>query len=245
MAIKEKFLGLSKELANKLVGYQRVESFTSSVVDWSNIFQLLQLNSRTTVVELGSGISPKIQFALSSIGFRGHLTIIDVNQRALAAQRIAAFAFNHPFEMDTSKVNLFDYFYHSGNIIVGNHALDDIIAWEFARRFKVEYRTIYSNPELQRKFWNDVETEGKNAKETLNKLASKMNEMNQGGVVVMNNYSSLFDVQHNIESRTRYCNHALDELYNELMSYNFQDIRLCLDIPNSRRKWLIAKKNEC
>lgn len=219
------------------IDYRSVVSLKISINEWSRVLGLLRVPSDSSVVELGSGISPKIQRALSAIGFKGQLTIVDLDQKALGAQMIMASVLRSGFRVRTCQSDLFDYTLQSTDMLVGNHLIDDVIASEFSQLHNIDYRRIYGDPLRQESFWREVEGDCAFARKTVKKLAKKIGEVRVGAGVVVNHYTSLFDNTYKIESRDRVCYRALDSLREEFEGLGFDNISSDWGFLNSQKRW--------
>lgn len=217
-------------------------SFQTTTNEWSEIFARLPIERDTRVLEFGSGISPKIQWALAKQRFAGELTVVDIESQALWAQRLMAALFRPRFTLKLCNNNLFAYSLQGVGILVGNHLIDDVIASEFSQLHCLNYGRIFSDPQKQIIFWQMVESDVLFINEFVDKLAIKLGEIGIGSLVILNHYTSLFDRNYRIESRDRVCHQALDLLVEGLGKQglvNFPEVSI-----NSEKRWVVFQKKD-
>lgn len=238
--MKEQDFVLFKQLC-QMVGYQHPESFLGMIDRWKLLLKTLRVNQEGKIVEFGSGISPKLLFALNSFEFNGVFTVVEIDDQALSAQRYVYSRMKPDFVLQTVKQDLFEFDTQGYDLIAGNHLLDDLIAADYANSRGINYSDIFPDPSLQQKFWEEVEKDETSTSYTLQRLSKKLSIVDTNSLVIFNNYSANFDFKYGLDKRQVLCDRLLLELGSLLREAHF------IDIPapthsDDHIAWMIMKR---
>ena len=237
--MKERNVTLLSDLFER-VGYRHSERFYKRLEAWVCFIKQLPNKPDGQIIELGSGISPKLLFALDETGFSGTLTVVDLNDRALSIQNYVASLLQPRFRLETKQEDLFTTDFSSCSVVAGNHLLDDLVAFDFAKKFGIDYAAIFSDPTRQEEFWNTVANERTTGMEAVRKFCEKLAEVPQGCCVVFNHYPSNFDDKYGLRTRTIVANNLLGSLCLMLKERDFVD--LGIDPKTEEMRWLVMRK---
>lgn len=225
---------------SQMVGYKNPDIFKGVVTEWTRVINYLSLESTGFVTEFGPGVSPKLQFALDEIDFKGNLVLIDLDSKALWGQNYV-FDLLHPkFSLQLKTEDLFVADLAGNSLIIGNHLLDDLVADDFAKHEGIDYQEVFTDPNLQEIFWERVCQNPDLAFKTVLRLAEKLEDVDKGCFIVFNNYLANFDLKYKVQNRTTFINALLKDLGLLLNRKRFTNVPFNFD--NSGKEWLVMKK---
>lgn len=237
--MKEKDSKLLDELM-ELVGYKHSDLFRQKSAQLSRVFESIT-QERDSIAELGPGVSPKSLFALSSIDFKGYLSVIDINSKALWAQTFVYEKLKPEFILNTIHEDLYVSDLQNYDLVLCNHLIDDLVAEDFAQKNNINYQSgVFNNPEKQQLFWSQISlADGLN---TARKFGLKLAEIDTGCKIVLNHYEANFDRIHQITNRDLVISQVFRHL--EWLLYNHGFKQLTIPDFNSTQDeyWLISIK---
>lgn len=222
-----------------MVGFQNRDQFRHIIAEWSSAIGSLALPAQARVAELGPGVSPKLQFALSEVDFMGTLALVDLDPHALSAQQFVFSRLRPRFLLTTHHQDLFDFPLTGYELVAGNHLVDDLVANHYSKKRGINYQVLFSDPAEQVNFWEMVEGDCVLAEEAIDNLASKLSEVQPKARVILNSYQANFDRKHYITSRQSVCDSLLDRLTTKLVRLGFIQIELHLE--DTDKRWLIME----
>lgn len=202
-------------------GHLRPDVVIKTIEKWELLLSQLNLTEQDEIIELGPGVSPKISFALSGINFRGQLTVLDFDPKAISVQKIIAGRINSRYRMEffTQDIYLADLSRYS--IILGNHLIDDLIADQYSIDHSLPYEEIFNNPEKQKSLWQNIIRDRVSGEQTMARLAQKLHGINRGTKLIFSNYVANFDKIHQMQERFVFCNTMMEQLNATLINSGF------------------------
>lgn len=223
-----------------MVGFQNRDQFRHTIAEWSSVIGGLILPAQARVAELGPGVSPKLQFALSDTDFVGTLALVDLDPHVLSAQQFVFSRLRPRFQLITHNQNLFDFSLAGYELVTGNHLIDDLVANHYSKKRGINYEALFSDPIEQVSFWKMVGGDCVLAEEVIDNFANKLSEVQPKARVVLNSYQANFDRHHNITNRQSVCDGLLDRLTVKLAQCGF--IQIEPDLGDTNKRWLIMEK---
>lgn len=223
-----------------MVNFQNRDQFRCTIAEWSSVIGSLILPVQARIAELGPGVSPKLQFALSEIDFMGTLALVDLDPHTLLAQRFVFSRLRPSFQLVTYQQDLFDFPLTGYELVVGNHLIDDLVANHYSKKRGINYQVLFSDPMEQINFWEMVKGDYVLAEEVIDNLASKLSEVQPQAKVVLNSYQANFDRMYNITRRQSVCDSLLNRLTVKLAQCGF--IQIEPDLEDTDKRWLIIER---
>lgn len=233
--MKDRDREVLRELA-KMVGYSQPERFERKIDQWEEVIAAIAGRDMRKVVELGSGVSPKIVFALSGVGFCGELTVVDWDEKALAAQRIVAGSLGVGFGMKTYCQDLFNFSLTGYELVAANHLIDDLIADRFSKKRGIDYGKVFADPWAQKDFWEEVACDVAVGDSVVSDLSEKLFGVDSGTVVVVNHYQANIDERFDIRTRDEVCEDLFGRLRVMMTKKGFRDMGI------GDKGWAVLRK---
>lgn len=238
--MKEKDSKLLDELI-ELVGYKHGDLFRQRIAQLSGIFGNV-VQGKEKIAEFGSGVSPKSLFALNAIGFKGSLTMIDIDSKALWAQNFVYNKLKPEFALNTSCEDLYKTSLQNYGLIFCNHLIDDLVAEDFAQRNNINYQSeVFNNPEKQQPFWSQISVA--DGLKVTTQFGLKLTEANRGSRIVVNHYEANFDRVHAIKTRDWIISQLFIHLEELLYDHGFRQLPIQNIVSTQTEYWLILEKN--
>jgi hypothetical protein len=114
------------EFFNYLNGY-----YQGSLL-WQSLIGLVDLHETSTIMDWCSGLSPRIELALRSLGYSGRLIMVDSNLQSQQRLKSLVEMLGVDYDLDFIAEDLYlmkpDY---KADLITGNHIIDDLLLNEY------------------------------------------------------------------------------------------------------------------
>jgi hypothetical protein len=112
---------------------------------WAEVFEKVNIDLGAEVVELCSGWSPKIGLALSRYGFKGTFTLTDQHRDVLEVGQELLRPVAKGFSVKLWAGSVLEDALPAANVLILNHALDDILLNEYlatVEQRELDYRSV-------------------------------------------------------------------------------------------------------
>jgi len=123
---------------------------------WTRLLAPLGLAAATRVIDLGPGWAPKVELALYYGKFTGQAVLINQDAEAMATLRRFLSIFDLPFSLESVCEDLFSWQGEAGDLVLGNHLLDDLVIDEYCREAGVDPGGLYARESAFRGAWEAI-----------------------------------------------------------------------------------------
>ena len=202
---------------------------------WNQILDAAKIKSGGSILDIGAGYFPKIELALHYRGFRGNVTLLDSDSKALKqAQRFLSF-FDVPFKLQLRAASLFKLKPAAYDLIVANHFLDDLILAEFCKSKSITMAELYLSEQRFADSWNAIIEGELNLESLAESLAQKLYSLTtpSGGTLIILDYFSHSQASLGLTKILAYTLNFQRELKRQLELVGFKQCR-----PKTKIKFL-------
>ncbi|RYE90768.1 MAG: hypothetical protein EOO75_09705, partial [Myxococcales bacterium] len=123
---------------------------------WARLLAPLGLAQAHRAVDLGPGWAPKVELGLYHGGFRGHAVLVNQDAAALATLLRFLTLLKLEFTLETAPADLFTWAGPAGDLVLGNHLLDDLVLDQHCRREGVDPASLYARESSFREAWASI-----------------------------------------------------------------------------------------
>lgn len=197
----------------------RFDYYQSVVEEWEKIFKRIKLSKKDVVIDICSGWAPKIELALLRSHFAGTITIVDKSRWNTTLLCELLTPFKKKFNLNITNVNILTNDFPSnlkGNIIIGNHILDDLLIDQY---FSVTKKGIdmYKDISMYKKIWIEIEKNDSIFSEVLSQLTQNILKLSQSQVsIILTQYPGYQEKLYGVKDVYRKSHKLLLELQNIL-----------------------------
>jgi len=204
----------------------RYDYYLEQSEKWELIFSEISLPRTSTVLELCTGWSPKIGLALARYGLNGMCILSDQNETALEVCQRLLEPVAHDFKIIPSVGSIFDQVFPQADLIILNHALDDILLNDYLQQLpekKELTENEYESMDFLRQYWELGEMTMRNRLPQLSQLlATQLSQsLSKGGKVLISQYPGYQEKLHNMNIAVQLANEFNLSLKTELQKLGF------------------------
>lgn len=217
---------------------------------WETLFDQVRLTAKTTVIDIGCGVFPKVELGLFYRCFAGKVTLVDTSPGAI--QRALSFIdfFNPAFTADGVCGDLFKVGLQKADVVTGNHLLDDLLLSSFCETQSVPLDRVYGSEKGYAQIWAKIQKTDQHAIKTAKRVAAALDEItSQKGVIILFDYLSHSHLDLGLSCIREVVAVTQHELQRELEARNFEAVTFQAELPGfgrvvpERRDIIFVKRN--
>lgn len=183
----------------------RYDYYLAQSEEWERLLEKFSLSESSVVLELCTGWSPKMGLALARANFTGTFIAADLSQAALDECEELLMPVNHQFRINTWNGSVLEKTLPSADLIILNHALDDILLFSYVASQNVASASVseeseYQSVERLRQSWQQGEAWMRaHLDEIAGKLAAQLTQARKpGGQVMIRQYEGYQEKLHQL-----------------------------------------------
>jgi hypothetical protein len=160
--------------------------------DWSRILKVLPIKPSSKIADLCPGFTPKIELGLYYNKFKGKIFIIDKDKASINSLERFVSLFDPAFKTVKVHKDLFHKAVGKYDFVLGNHIIDDLVIYYFAKKAGITLDRFYSEEKTAENLWRNILTnKDKNLLEISKRLADIIgNTVKTGGFLCIAQYKS-------------------------------------------------------
>jgi len=203
--------------------YKHIDTYARIAKTWSFILSTLPINDKTNLLDICPGYAPKIELALFYLGYRGTVTILDEDYTSMKQLIKFMNLFNPQFKIRTLKRNFFSPTKEKFPVVIGNHIIDDLILYYFAKKADFNINKFYENEQELTDFWKRIILDkDENQKEITQKISDILSTIIAAeGYLCLSHYKSYMDKMLDLEKEYLFSKYVLENTINNLLNSGF------------------------
>ncbi len=203
--------------------YKHIDTYSKIAKTWSSILSNLPINKETNILDLCPGYAPKIELALFYLGYKGTVTILDEDYASMKQLVKFMKLFNPQFKIKILKRDLFSPTKEKFPFVIGNHIIDDLILYYFARKANLNINKFYENEQEIVEFWKIILiNKNENQKEITQKISEVFKTIiANGGYLCLSQYKSYMDKMLSLEKEYLFSKYVFKNTINNLLNSGF------------------------
>ncbi len=197
--------------------FKDLNFFWSVGAIWSELFSKLKIDRHAKILDLACGFFPKVELGLLYYGFKGNVTLVDIDHAALLqAEKFLNF-FSVPFSIKRMSCSIWKLPSKQYQLIVGNHLIDDVLLERFSRLHAIRLSETYTSEALFMKMWEQIIANDAFGIKIMQELADMiMRLLAPGGIVVFVDYPSFSHRALHLQGLINYVSARRNNLRDEL-----------------------------
>ena len=203
--------------------YKHIDTYSKIAKTWSSILSNLPINKETNILDLCPGYAPKVELALFYLRYKGMVTILD--EDSASVKQLVKFMelFNPQFKIKILKQDLFSPTKEKFPFVIGNHIIDDLILYYFAKKSNLNINKFYENEQEIVGFWKRIFIDkNENQREITQKISDTLCPIVAvGGYLCLSHYKSYMDVMLDLEKEYLFSKYVFNNVVNNLLNSGF------------------------
>jgi len=203
--------------------YTELEFYALIGKTWAKVLCEININKFSEVADLCPGFSPKIELALFYAGFEGQVVMIDKDFSALSKLERFMRLFQPKFSLIKKRVDLFNEFKESYDVVLANHVIDDLVIAYFAEKNGIKLRDVYAKEGKIVILWNKIlKNKEQNLAEILSVVASVFRKITKrDGIICFTQYKSYMEKLLDMDGAFRFNRVLFNALVKKLTKEDF------------------------
>ena len=216
--------------------FQSLENFSKI---WDGIFQWIDMDTIKHMIDLCPGSFPKVEISLEKLNFTGEITVVDKDIHALSQFSTYMKYFAPSLSANPIVGNIYQIHHLQGDLIVGNHIVDDLIFDQFCFDSKLSFSQLYESEKTFLNFLPSIQNFLLSyEKELISKIGSVLSAfVKPEGLIILTHYPSKIEHFYHLKEWTD----ILSKFANQLKEYFLQNHFIEISTNHSPHYFIIQK----
>ena len=201
-----------------------VQFYASLGRRWSALLDAIGLAGIDRIVDLGPGLTPKIELGLYYSDFRGEVVAVDKDADALEQMRRFIELFAPKFRLSPIACDLLEDAIPAARLVTANHLIDDLVLEHWCRTRGLDRGAAYLEEQAFTALWRSILAARTTViDELLPRLVHAFARLVlPGGALAIVQYPSYLERSLELEQISELCNELLDRVTGALIADGFE-----------------------
>lgn len=224
--------------------YSHIETYAKIGKTWSHILNKLPINKYDTVIDICPGYSPKVELALFYVKYKRKVIIVDKDTEAVNDLMKFMELFHPQFTIIPFIHDLFLPTKNQFPFVIGNHIIDDMLLYYFAKKYKSTTKELYAKEEKFISMWNKIlEKEKDNQNEIVSKLTQILTRLvSPDGYLCLSQYKSYTEKMLDLDQAYLFSKKVFNEIVENLCRTDFVKINVGNKRSNKKDSYFKQKE---
>ncbi len=192
--------------------------------NWYAIFQELDINQYSIICELSPGWAPKIEIALSQIGFSWKIILVDKQKSFLDELEDNLSIFSPEFDIVKKWENILELVDVRADILIWNHIIDDLILDYYCELEGIDVNNLYYDGNKFVSIRADIQRDSWLVEELVEKLVERFETIiNDGGYLLLAQYPGETEKNFGLDISIELCRWMTEKIKVELEKRGFAE----------------------
>lgn len=207
------------EFLNYLHGYN-LQALT-----WAEVLKQLPLSQVETVIDLCPGWAPKIELALAKIKYHRKVIIFDLDRSGFSKIQDFMSMFDINYNLFFKKGDFFSSSPKpSGDLVVANHIIDDLLIYKFRSFFSYSLKEIYESEKKYKEVVEQILSSFSRQNSLIKEISINLDRfVKNEGYLVMSQYRGLWEKSMRLDKWSVLCQQIMNGIRSNLLKENYKD----------------------
>lgn len=191
--------------------------------DWQKLLSVIPSGDLKDIVDLCPGYTPKIELGFFFLGFKGKISVLDIDKKSIKNLLRFMKLFSPKFKLNMIVKNLFGSHLPKYKIVLGNHIIDDLVVYYFCKKQKISLKRFYAEEKVAEEVWKKILSDRKhNVDEVSEKILEIINLVTRkSGYVLLTQYKSYSEKLFGVEGAYDFNKKVFTKIARRITSDNF------------------------